>query len=224
MLIGSAAVPIAVWFAWNVHTFGDLTATASKIDFLDWTRKPLSDWLPLPIFTLNGLTEFWPQSIASFWRGEFVWHGHRLGLQLTDGFYWISSTLVIFLTVIALIWQRGRLTAFQQESLWLALSSVSVLVLLLVVLSVAFDFGKCVYPSREHPYFTSGRLVSAAAVPFFLLYCYAVGRVLSWIPLQWLRTLVFGAILLFIVVSQSVVNWPAFSSGYNFFHLSRADF
>ena len=224
MLIGSAAVPIAVWFAWNVHTFGDLTATASKIDFLDWTRKPLSDWLPHPIFTLNGLTEFWPQSIASFWRGEFVWHGHRLGLQLTDGFYWISSTLVIFLTVIALIWQRGRLTAFQQESLWLALSSVSVLVLLLVVLSVAFDFGKCVYPSREHPYFTSGRLVSAVAVPFFLLYCYAVGRVLSWIPLQWLRTLVFGAILLFIVVSQSVVNWPAFSSGYNFFHLSRADF
>ncbi len=221
-LIGSVAVPIALWFAWNVHTFGDLTATASKLDFLGWTRKPLSNWWPHPIFTLHGLKEFWPDLMASFWRGEFVWHGTRLACQATDAFYWISSTVAILLTPISLIWRRSKLIPFQRQSLWLALSSFVVLVLLLAVLSIAFDFGLCVYPSREHPYFTSGRLISAAAVPFFLLYSYALQRVLSWIPMQWPRIILSGGIVLFIVISQSVVNSRAFRSHYNLFHLSQS--
>ena len=221
-LIGSVAVPIALWFAWNVHTFGDLTATASKLDFLGWTRKPLSNWWPHPIFTLHGLKEFWPDLMASFWRGEFVWHGTRLACQATDAFYWISSTVAILLTPISLIWRRSKLIPFQRQSLWLALSSFVVLVLLLAVLSIAFDFGLCVYPSREHPYFTSGRLISAAAVPFFLLYSYALQRVLSWIPMQWPRIILLGGIVLFIVLSQSVVNSRAFWSHYNLFHLSQS--
>ncbi len=135
VLIGSAAVPLALWFAWNLHTFGDLTATAFKIDFLDWTRKPVSEWLPHPIFTVPGLTEFWPQSIASFWRGELIWHSQRLASQWNDGFYWISSTLVILFTAIGLIWSFANLTRFQRQSLWLALSSFIVLLLVLVVLS-----------------------------------------------------------------------------------------
>src|SRR5947207_2325363 len=90
VLIGSAAVPVALWFAWNLHTFGDLTATASKVEFLDWTRKPLNKWWPHPIFTFAGLKEFWLPSMASFWRGEFIWHGQRLASQLSDGFYWLS--------------------------------------------------------------------------------------------------------------------------------------
>jgi hypothetical protein len=224
VLIGFAAVPIALWFAWNLHTFGDLTATASKIDFLDWTRKPLTKWWPHPIFTLTGLQEFWPQSIASFWRGELIWHGQRLASQLNDGFYWIFSTLVILFTPIGLICWSAKLRRFQRQSLWLALSSFIVLLLLLVVLSVAFDFGRCVYPSREHPYFTSGRLLSAAAVPFFLLCSYALDRAFAWIRAQWPRIIALGAIVLFLTVSQCVVNWPAFSSSYNFFHLRTTDY
>jgi hypothetical protein len=222
LLIGSAALPIALWLAWNLHTFGDLTATASKINFLDWTGKPPNQWWPHPIFTLSGLNEFWPQSIASFWRGEFIWHGKRLAWQPADLFYWISSTVALLLTAISLIWRASKLIPFQRQSLWLALSSFVVLVLLLAVLSIAFDFGLCVYPSREHPYFTSGRLISAAAVPFFLLYSYALQRVLSWIPMQWPRIILSGGIVLFIVISQSVVNSRAFRSHYNLFHLSQS--
>jgi predicted membrane protein DUF2142 len=222
VLIGSVAVPIALWFAWNLHTFGDLTATASKVDFLDWTRKPLNKWWPHPIFTFVGLKEFWLPSIASFWGGEFIWHGQRLASQLSDGFYWLSSALVILFAAISLISRRAKLTPFQRQSLWLALTSFVVLVLLLVVLSVAFDFGQCVYPSREHPYFTSGRLLSAAAVPFFLFYAYALDRVLSWIPATWPRWILLTGIVLFLAVSQWVLNWQAFSSQYNFFHLHEA--
>jgi hypothetical protein len=218
-LVISAAVPIALWFAWNYHTFGDLTATTSKIDFLDWTRKPLSKWWPHPIFTLNGLKEFWPDLIASFWRGEFIWHGKRLAWPAIDAFYWVSSTLAIGLAVISLFPRSSKLTGFQREALGLAFSSFAVLVLFVALLSVAFDFGRCVYPSREHPFFTSGRLLSAAAVPFLLLYCEALDCVLSRTSRQWPRIILVGGIVLLIVVSQSSVNWAAFSSRYNFFHL-----
>jgi Predicted membrane protein (DUF2142) len=219
VLIVSAAVPIAGWFVWNYHTFGDLTATASKIEFLGWTRKPVGNWWPHPIFTLNGVKEFWPELIASFWRGEFIWHGKRLAWQAIDVFYWVSSALAIGLAVISLFPHSTKLTDFQRGALWLAFSSFAVLVLSVALLSMAFDFGLCVYPSREHPYFTSGRLLSAAAVPFFLLYSDALDWVLLRIPRQWPRTILFAGIVLFIVVSQSVVNWPAFSSNYNWFHL-----
>jgi hypothetical protein len=85
---------------------------------------------------------------------------------------------------------------------------------------MAFDFGLCVYPSREHPFFTSGRLLSGAAVPFFLLYSRALNCLFSWIPWLWPRIVLFGGIALFIIVSQFMVNWPAFSSRYSFFHLN----
>jgi hypothetical protein len=173
-LIISAAVPVAVWFLWNYHTFGDLTGTASKIEFLGWTRKSVGNWWPHPIFTLDGVKEFWPELMASFWRGEFIWHGKRLAWQAIDAFYWVSSTLAIALAVISLFPRSTKLTNLQREALWLAFSSFAVLVLLVALLSMAFDFGLCVYPSREHPFFTSGRLLSGAAVPFFLLYSQAM--------------------------------------------------
>jgi hypothetical protein len=219
-LILSAAAAVGVWLAWNYHTFGDLTAVASKIEFLGWTRKPVSSWWSHPIFTLSGLKEFWPELMASFWRGEFIWHGKRLASQASDAFYWISSTLALGVAVMSLFPRSTKLTDLQRESLWLAFSSFAVLVLFVALLSMAFDFGLCVYPSREHPFFTSGRLLSGAAVPFFLLYARALNCLFSWIPWLWPRIVLFGGIALFIIVSQIMVNWPAFSSRYSFFHLN----
>jgi hypothetical protein len=109
---------------------------------------------------------------------------------------------------------------FQRKSLCLAAASFAVLVLFVAVLSIAFDFGPCPYPSREHPYFTSGRLLSAAAVPFFLLYAEAFDSVLSRIPGDWPKTILFAALVIFIVGSQSALNRVAFSSRYNSFHLN----
>jgi hypothetical protein len=90
-----------------------------------------------------------------------------------------------------------------------------------VILSIAFDFGPCVYPSREHPFFTSGRLLNGAAVPFFILCCTALE---CWIPRVRPRLFLFAGIVLFITISQSVANCPAFSSRYNFFHLRSRDY
>jgi len=134
---------------WNYHSFGDLTATASKIEFLGWTRKPVSDWWAHPIFTLNGVKEFWPELMASFWRGEFVWHGKRLGWQAIDAFYWVSSTLAIGLAVISLFPRSTKLTDFQRQVLWLAFTSFAALVLLVALLSMAFDFGRDTFAFRN---------------------------------------------------------------------------
>jgi len=213
----SLALPLAIWFVWNYQHFGDLTATESKIELLGWTRKPLSEWWPHPIFTFRGFREFWPELSASFWRGEFVWHLQRMASGLADAFYTVATALVIIVTLVLLL--RRRLEDNDRQFiLWLAFLSFLSIVTFLVVLSISFDFGRCPYPSREHPYFTSGRLLSAAAIPFFLLFVYAIDRLGSWTKREWLRWTILGATALLLIGSQLQVNAPAFSSRYNFFH------
>jgi hypothetical protein len=211
----SVAVPLMIWFAWNSQHFGDLTATKSKIELLGWTRKPITQWLPHPIFTFHGLREFWPELSASFWRGEFVWHLERMASRFADMFYAVSTALVIFASIIFL---RRDADKDRQPILWLALLSLLSVLAFLVVLSMSFDFGKCPYPTREHPYFTSGRLLNAAAVPFFLLFVYVIDRVGEWTKREWVRWGLLGATALLLLVSQLQTNAPAFSSRYNFFH------
>src|SRR5882724_166483 len=213
----SLAVPLGIWFAWNHHNFGDLTATKSKIELLGWTRKPFSERWSHPIFTLHGITEFWPGLIASFWRGEFVWHLQRMASTAADAFYAVSSAIVILATGVLLLRRRSN-PGDQRLILAIALLSFLSIVAFLVVLSISFDFGQCPYPSREHPYFTSGRLLDAAAVPFFLLFVYAIDRFSGWTKQQWLRWTLLSVTVLVAVISQLEVNAPAFSSRYNFFH------
>jgi len=210
-------VPLGIWFAWNHQNFGDLTATKSKIELLGWTRKPFGEWWSHPIFTLHGITEFWVGVTASFWRGEFVWHLQRMASAAADAFYAVSSAIVIFATGVLVLRRRPN-PGDQRLVLAVAFLSFLSIVAFLVVLSISFDFGQCPYPSREHPYFTSGRLLDAAAVPFFLLFVHAVDRFGNWTRQHWLRWTLLGATVLVLVVSQLQVNAPAFSSRYNFFH------
>jgi multidrug transporter EmrE-like cation transporter len=217
IFILSVAVPIALWFAWNQQHFGDLTATKSKIELLGWTQKPISDWLPSPIFTFHGLREFWPELSASFWRGEFVWHLQRMASAAADAFYAISTALVILATLVFLLRPKPQ-DKDRQWTLWFALLSFVSIVVFLVLLSISFDFGRCPYPSREHPYFTSGRLLNAAAIPFFLLFVYTIDRLSGWTKKEWLRWTLLGATVVFVTVSQLQTNAPAFSSRYNLFH------
>ena len=217
IFILSAAVPLGIWFAWNHHNFGDLTATQSKIELLGWTRKPFSQWWSHPIFSIRGIKEFWPGLIASFWRGEFVWHLQRMASSAADAFYAISSAIVILATGALLLRRRSKAND-RRFALWTALLSFVSLVAFLVLLSISFDFGRCPYPSREHPYFTSGRLLNATAVPFFLMFVYAIDQFSNWTKREWVRWTLLGATALFLIVSQLQVNAPAFSSRYNFFH------
>jgi hypothetical protein len=212
----SAAVPLGIWFAWNGNHFGDLIATKSKIELLGWTPKAFADWWSHPIFTLSGAKDFWSELIASFWRGEFIWHRERLATWWSDAFYWTASTVALGIAVVSLI-VRKRSEA-NRAVLWIALLSFISLVGFLVLLSIRFDFQECPYPSREHPYFTSGRLLNAAAVPFFLLFAYAIESVAAWTKREWSRWVLLGVIALLALSWQVSINAPVLSSRYNFFH------
>jgi hypothetical protein len=63
------------------------------------------------------------------------------------------------------------------------------------------DFGECINPSRAHPYFTSGRLLSGVLIPFALFYIYGITyplrRINSTLPLS-----VIGLIVIFAASSE----------------------
>jgi Na+/proline symporter len=87
----------------------------------------------------------------------------------------------------------------------------------LALLSIQFDFGNCINPSRAHPYFTSGRLLSGALIPFAIVYVYglfwACRRINTALPL-----IVLGLIVVFVTTSEILVNRVVFSSEHNWFH------
>lgn len=212
----SLILPLAIWFGWNERHFGDLTATKSKIELLGWIPKPFGDWWSHPIFTLSGTKEFWSELMASFWRGEFIWHGERMATSWGDAFYATVSTIALAIAIVFLCIRRR--SEPRRVALWFAVLSFASLVGFLILLSIRFDFGQCPYPSREHPYFTSGRLLNAVAVPFFLIFACAIETIGNWTKSARARWILLGAIAVLALVSQVSVNAAAFSSRYNFFH------
>jgi hypothetical protein len=78
-----------------------------------------------------------------------------------------------------------------------------------------------------HPYFTSGRLLSGAMIPFALSYVYGIScfcrlatsrfRQTRWIDVA-SSLIVLGAIVVFSQASEIVITHPVFASEHNWFH------
>jgi hypothetical protein len=217
VLILCAAIPIGSWIIWTKCQFGDLTGSAAKITLLGWTKKPVSDWWEHPIFTLQGLWVFWRDLISSFWRGEAKWHGQPLNCSVADGFYAISS-LVLLVAALLGMRRKAGLSMFQRQAIGIAVLGFVASVGFLALLSIQFDFGICINPSRAHPYFASGRLISGAMVPFTLFYVYGI----AWLFRRFnpaLPLLVLVIISVFILASEIAVNRVVFTSDHNLFQL-----
>lgn len=214
-----ALVPVGIWMAWNLHHLGSLMGTEPKFRFMHWTHKPLSQWYPHPLFTLRGQKDFLSELLSCFWRGEFRWDRKELATPLTDAFYSISSATLIIANLPALLRRGSGLASRQRAVLWISLSCFAAAIALQSVSSIAFDFGDCEFPSRAHPLFTNGRLMSWALIPFFLLYARGLEKVLGWRGNPWPPLAGLMTIVVIITVSQIQLSWPAFSSLYNFFHL-----
>jgi hypothetical protein len=215
-LVLCAAIPVGSWMVWTNYQFGDPTGSTTKISLLGWTRKPFADWWHHPIFTPRGLWTFWSELITNFWRGEVRWHGRPLSWQVADGFYGLSSLVLLGAAIIRLR-KRAGLSAFQRRAIGIATLSFVTSVGFLALLSIQFDFGSCINPSRGHPYFTSGRLLSGALIPFALLYVYGISSLLRRISAV-LPMVVLGAIVMFVTTSEILVNRGVFASEHNWFH------
>lgn len=211
-----AATPIVAWLLWMKTHFGDFTGAASKAQLLGWTTKPFSDWWSHPIFTTQGMWTFLSELIASFWRGEFMWHARTIGFKELDFFYVLSSLGLILIAVISLPRDRN-ISEVQRRVLWIAVASLLSAIVFLGFLSLQFDFGACINPSRDRPYFFQGRLMLGALIPFGTLYVYGVSRLL-----RDNRRLVLGcvgAIAIVITISDLLANRVAFTSAYNWFQM-----
>jgi hypothetical protein len=220
LLLGlCAVVPVLGLFAWNLHVFGDLTGAADKIAALGWTRKPFGQWWSHPLFSIGGLYSFWSELTASFWRGEYVWETRRLAWPAMDAFYWASSAVFLALGAARLTSGATDPDAPRRRALWLGFWSFLSGVAFLALISVMFDYGKCVYPSEAHPYFTSGRLVFVALAPFLLLYVWGLDWPLARAGLGRLTLPIVAAIAVAITLSELFINLPPLSSPYSLFHL-----
>jgi hypothetical protein len=213
-----AGIPIIAWMIWTKIHFGDFTGAASKAQLLGWTAKPFAEWWSHPIFTPSGFWTFLSELIASFWRGEFMWHGHTMGSKRMDLFYVRSSIGLFVLALVFLLRKHSNTRDLtERRALWIAAALFVAAVAFLAFLSLQFDFGNCINPSRERPYFFQGRLMSGAMIPFALLYVYALARFFQRWPVLLLAT--SAAIALLITITDACANRVAFSSAYNWFHM-----
>jgi hypothetical protein len=85
-------------------------------------------------------------------------------------------------------------------------------------LSIIYDFHDCPYPSRGHPYFTSGRLMLGALIPFLLLFIFGLDCTMKRLGVT-AKFSILTAIILFMLASEVAADWPVFSCPYNWFHL-----
>lgn len=213
-----AGLPMAGWLAWCRHTFGDFSGTAAKIQFLGWTHKPFAEWWHHPIFTPHGLWTFLSGLMATFWQGEFLWHRQPLSLPAVNEIYFVSSTIFIGIALLNLSPQSKAAAAPQRQALWFGFWCFAAAVAFLGFLSIIYDFHDCFYPSRAHPYFTSGRSMLGALIPFLLLFVFGLDHALK----NFSGAAKFSAlaiIILFMLATEIIIDWPIFQNPYNWFHM-----
>jgi hypothetical protein len=185
---------------------------------LTWTIKPFGDWWSHPVLSPHGLWIFLSGLISTFWQGEFSWHGQPMGLPVVDFDYTILSICLVGAAMVSLAPRFSSATGPQRDALWLGLWSFVAAVAFLGFLSVIYDFHDCFYPSREHPYFTSGRLMLGALVPFMLLFVFGLDCVLKRFGTP-AKFFLLAAIILFMPAAETITDLPVFSSEYNWFHM-----
>lgn len=213
-----AAGPIILWSVWSKTAFGDFTGAAAKVQILGWSRKPIAEWFHHPIFTPHGFWTFLSGLIATFWQGEIFWHRTPLSLSWLNNFYVFLTLTMLGAGVIALFRKPAATDLTQNRSaLWLSLVFLSAAVAFLGFLSLIYDFHDCFYPSREHPYFSSGRLMLGALIPFALLFVYGFHFLTRRLGEGW-KFRVFAGMILLMLAGETITDWPVFFSLYNWFH------
>jgi len=218
IFVACAIIPVGGWMIWMQHAFGDAIGSSTHIALSGWTRKPFTEWWHHPIFTWQGAWSFLSKLLASFWRGEFIWHGNRLASAAADYFYVISSLLLVSMTALHLP-RLARSDKMRAQIFSFALLSFIAAVLFLAFISVRFDFGDSVYPSRAEPYLWSGRYITGALIPFIIVYVYGLDLAFRWTHRIWPLFATVVIIVTAVTVSEIRVNRPVFSSDYNWFHL-----
>jgi hypothetical protein len=218
LLFVCAALPAALWVAWTKIAFGDFTGSAAKLKFITWTLKPFGEWWHHPIFTPGGLWIFSSQLADTFWQGSIHWHDNLLMLPSVNAIYAILTLGLLAFALLSLLTHKPA-TDFSRQVLWFSFGCLAAAAAFLAFLSIIYDFGICMDPSREHPFFAEGRLILGGMIPFLLLYLYGLDYLLRGAKNHFARPIVLAVIILFMLISEIVTDWTVFCSQYNWYHL-----
>lgn len=217
----SAGIPIGAWMVWCRSNFGDLTGGKMEMACVGWTYKPFRQWWNHPIFTPHGFWTFFSELITTFWHGEFLWHDKPMASPVLNTIY-LGMTIGFILCALVAIAPGtpacSHMAPWLRQALYLCLACIAATVAFSGFLSVIYDFHNYPGPSREHPYFTFGRHLLGALIPFMLLFVFGIERGFR----RFGNIAKFGAltaIVLFMVVGEIMTNLPAFSNPYNWWHL-----
>jgi hypothetical protein len=218
VLSACAGLPMAAWMAWCKINFGDFTGSILKIQFLGWTRKPFAGWFHHPIFTASGLWYFLKGNLSTFWQGELLWDRKPLAIPAVDLIYVILTLGLLALTLVALLRRPSQFSAPQRTALCFGFACLASAFAFFALLSVKYDFQNCFYPSREHPFFVSGRLMLGMLIPFLLLFANGLDCALKKFN-SGARFVALAALLIFMLVSEITIDWRIFPNEYNWFHM-----
>jgi hypothetical protein len=210
-----ALLPALAWMLWCKANYGDFTGSAAKIAKLGWTDKPAAEWLAHPIFSPKGIWTFVGDNLATFWQGEFWWLRRPLALPALDGFYQGLTLVLIGVALVALVRRQVQGVRF---ALWLSCACLAATFAFFALLSVKFDFQDCFYPSRAHPFFTSGRLMLGGLIPLLILCVGGLDVALKKFP-EGIKFLVLALLLAGMLAGEIAVDWRVFPCEYNWFHL-----
>ena len=212
-----AIAPILGWMIWCKTHFGDFTGAKMKMEYFGWTIKPFTEWWHHPIFTPRGFWIYLSGQIGTFWQGEFWWHHRPLSLPSSNSIY---ATFSLALTAFTLwsIFARPSLPASRSPALQLSLACFAAGLGFFALMSIVYDFHNCPYPSRQHPYFTSGRLLLGALIPFLILIIYGLDRALDRFGTM-AKCAALAIMVSFMVAGEIATDWSIFSNPYNWYHL-----
>jgi hypothetical protein len=156
--------------------------------------------------------------LGAFWQGEIWWHQRPLMLPGSQVVYTLISMILLIAVLPALVSRFSSATARQRQALLFSLGCFIAGMAFFALISIMYDFHDGVYPSRQHPYFTSGRLLLGALIPFLLLFVYGLDCILGRIK-NMRKFLILASMILAMLLSEIATDWPVFSSEYNWFHL-----
>jgi hypothetical protein len=154
--------------------------------------------------------------MQTFWRGEFVWHLKRIASPIADTFYSVSSMILLISSAVATWKRRSRGHGIVGGAVW---ASVLLSLAALALLSVWFEYGTSFYPSQKEPYFTSGRLIAGALIPFLVLYIDGIAFLVERFSRVTGPLVFVGLTSLLMTVSEVALTREVFQSPFNWFHL-----
>ena len=168
-----------------------------------------------PIFSVAGILTFSSELLETFWLGETFWHG-ALPDRGAARVLVPVTTLIAFLATLLTRWDRHDPRRVLEAAGWAAALGMA---LAMAAFSVLTDFTGVGYPSPDYPYLTSGRLATAALVPFLLSWLAGLDRLGRGLGSPRISTALVGVTLLALAWQSVAGILRTAPSAFNWFHL-----